>query len=82
MIKNKLKRIFSFVTSACIVLAMASCQGSHKDAPTPKVVLFIGDGMGLNHVYNAELYYEESMYFSNFEKKQTEKNEEQRNNKK
>ena len=67
MSKKLVKRIVALVTATCAVLAMVSCQGSHKDAPTPKVVLFIGDGMGLNHVYNGELYYEESMYFSGFE---------------
>lgn len=67
MSKTILRRIFSLVTATCAIFAISSCQGSHKDAPTPKVVLFIGDGMGLNHVYNAELYYEETMYFSGFE---------------
>lgn len=39
---------------------------NHDNALTPKVVLFIGDGMGPNHVYNTELYTGEAMYFSSF----------------
>ena len=69
MSKRLLKRIISLVTATCAVLAMVSCQGLHLKALTPKVILFIGDGMGINHVYNAEMYYEESMYFSDFETK-------------
>ena len=71
MKKNLLKRLISLMLSAIVVFALTACNQprlpTHDNALTPKVILFIGDGMGLNHVYNAELYYEESMYFSSFE---------------
>lgn len=71
MKKNLLKRLISLMLSAIVVFALTACNQprvpNHDNALTPKVILFIGDGMGLNHVYNAELYYEESMHFSSFE---------------
>ena len=77
MKSNLFKRILSLMLAICFVFALTACDDSensvelpnHDDAPTPKVILFIGDGMGFNHIYNAELYYEESMYFSGFESK-------------
>lgn len=33
----------------------------------PKVILFIGDGMGQNHVLNTEMYYDKKMSFSSFD---------------
>ena len=44
---------------------------THDNALTSKVVLFIGDGMGPDHVYNTELYTGETMYFSSFATKTT-----------
>jgi alkaline phosphatase len=71
MKKNLFKRLISLTLSVCVIFALTACKNqtpaNHDNALTPKVILFIGDGMGLNHVYNAELYYEESMYFSSFE---------------
>ena len=79
MKKNLFKRLISFALAVCVVFAFTACNQddsvpyvpNHDNALTPKVVLFIGDGMGLNHVYNSELYFEESMYFSGFETKTT-----------
>ena len=34
-----------------------------------KVILFIGDGMGVNHIENTELYLDKEMFFMSFEKK-------------
>ena len=34
-----------------------------------KVILFIGDGMGQNHISNANLYYGKDLFFTSFEKK-------------
>ena len=73
MKNNLFKRLISLMISVCVIFALTACKNqtppNHDDAPTPKVILFIGDGMGPNHVYNAELYFEESMYFSSFETK-------------
>ncbi len=79
MKKNLFKRLISFALAVCVVFAFTACNQddsapnvpNHDNALTPKVILFIGDGMGLNHVYNSELYFEESMYFSGFETKTT-----------
>jgi len=40
-----------------------------EDNSINKVVLFIGDGMGFNHVHNAELYTNSQAYFSSFDVK-------------
>ena len=69
MRKNLFKRIFSVLLAFALLFSLVACKPNHKEAVTPKVILFIGDGMGPNHVYNAELYYEEQMYFSSFETK-------------
>ena len=80
MKKNLFSRLLSFALAVCLVFAFTACNQEDSSAPhlpnhdnalTPKVILFIGDGMGLNHVYNSELYFEESMYFSGFETKTT-----------
>ena len=55
-----------FLFTACNDAETPEEPANHDSALTPKVVLFIGDGMGPNHVYNTELYTEESMYFSSF----------------
>ena len=33
-----------------------------------KVILFVGDGMGDNHISITEAYYEKEMFFTSFEK--------------
>lgn len=68
-------KIFTLLLVVCTIVIFTACTPTedgnnepptHDDALTSKVVLFIGDGMGPNHVYNTELYYGESMYFSSF----------------
>ena len=66
MRKNFIRRIIAVALIFIAVFSFTACKPSHKDAPTSKVILFIGDGMGANHVYNTELYAERDMYFSNF----------------
>lgn len=63
------KRLVSLTLVLSLIFSFVACKPNHKDAVTPKVILFIGDGMGPNHVYNAELFYGEQMYFSSFETK-------------
>ena len=55
-----------FLFTACENKQDPSVPPSHDNALTSKVVLFIGDGMGPNHVYNTELYTGASLYFSSF----------------
>ena len=75
--KNKIfLKILTLVLVVCTIAIFTGCTKddeipTHDDALTSKVVLFIGDGMGPNHIYNTELYYEESMYFSSFSVKTT-----------
>ncbi|MBO7178452.1 MAG: alkaline phosphatase [Clostridia bacterium] len=73
-------KIFTLLLVVCTIVIFTACTPTedgnnepptHDDALTSKVVLFIGDGMGPNHEYNTELYYEESMYFSSFSVKTT-----------
>ena len=73
-------KIFTLLLVVCTIVIFTACTPTedgnnepptHDDALTSKVVLFIGDGMGPNHIYNTELYYEESMYFSSFSVKTT-----------
>ncbi len=76
--KNKLFiKIFALLLVICTVFVFVACNepesddvnnapADHSSALTPKVILFIGDGMGPNHTYNTELYQGESMYFSSF----------------
>lgn len=70
-------KIITFVLIISAVFAFVACNENtddnkdntpvdHSNAPTSKVILFIGDGMGPNHVDNTELFYGESMYFSGF----------------
>ncbi len=66
MKKYIFKRILALVLVVATLFSFGACKPKHKNAITPKVILFIGDGMGPNHVYNAELYYGEEMYFSSF----------------
>ncbi len=62
------KRIVSLFLVLTVLFSLCSCgQPKHENAVTPKVILFIGDGMGPNHIYNAEYYFGEEMYFSSFE---------------
>lgn len=61
-----LKRLFAFMLSFVIIFAFFGCAPKHSNAPTSKVILFIGDGMGANHVHNTELYAERDMYFSSY----------------
>ena len=65
--KNILTKVVAFLLATVTLFSLTACKPNHDDAPTSKVILFIGDGMGPNHVYNTELYYEEQMYFSSFE---------------
>ena len=67
--KNILTKVVAFLLASVTLFSLTACKPSHDDAPTSKVILFIGDGMGPNHVYNTELYYGEQMYFSTFEYK-------------
>lgn len=69
-------KAFAIVLIVCSLFVFVACneQGGednvqpadHSNALTPKVVLFIGDGMGPNHIYNTELYKGESLYFTSF----------------
>lgn len=54
-------------TQSSLDSSSSSSNTISRYSPVNKVVLFIGDGMGYNHVYNAELYTNTKMYFSDFE---------------
>ena len=63
--------IFAIILTLCSLFAFTACEekyvpADHSNAITPKVVLFIGDGMGVNHTYNTELYTGQKAYFSSF----------------
>lgn len=77
-----MKKLLCFlltVTVICCLTFTASCKNnqnsenssSEQDEPiiSSKVILFIGDGMGENHIANTQLYYGEDMYFTGFETK-------------
>lgn len=79
MKKNLFFKVFAILLIVCSLFIFTACNNGdgdnndvpftpadHSNALTPKVVLFIGDGMGPNHTYNTELYAGESMYFSSF----------------
>lgn len=60
----KLLNIFLFVSTA-------SCAGSdfsYLNNTAKNVILFIGDGMGENHIKNSEVYLDKKMFFTSFEK--------------
>lgn len=66
-----MKKIISLLSCLILVFSLTFASGcirnvDHSYAPVSKVILFIGDGMGPNHVANAELYYDEQMHFSGF----------------
>ena len=79
--KKLLNVLLTFAIIFCLLLAPAcgedsSTASSQKNSgsqsfgrysPVDKVVLFIGDGMGLNHVLNTELYTNSQTYFSGWE---------------
>lgn len=81
--KKLLTAIFTFALIFCLTFANACGDNSSSSSnaqnsssggqsfgrysPVDKVVLFIGDGMGYNHVYNTELYNNAQTYFSGFE---------------
>ena len=79
MKKRLFTSIFTVVLILCTIFVFTACNDNnngndnadqlpadHSSAITPKVVLFIGDGMGVNHTYNTELYTGEISYFSTF----------------
>lgn len=73
MKKRMVVKLFSIILVLCTIFIFTACNENdnvdyptHDTALTSKVVLFIGDGMGPNHVYNTELYSGKDMYFSNF----------------
>lgn len=79
MKKRLFVKIFSIILVVCTICIFTACNEPDDNAPsvtptpvehptalTPKVILFIGDGMGPNHVYNTELYYDTQMCFSSF----------------
>lgn len=56
-----------------MVLGVIGCekqieQNLNLENSAKKVILFIGDGMGENHIKNSEIYLEKEMIFSSFEK--------------
>ena len=69
-----MKKLLSFllvlILSASTMLAFGcSPSNSTPKAPGEKVILFIGDGMGENHIKNTELYYDIELSFTSFETK-------------
>lgn len=71
MKKKLFASFFVLLLTICIVFTFVACEeeytpADHSNAITPKVVLFIGDGMGVNHTLNTELYTGEQAYFSSF----------------
>ena len=73
MKKRLVLNLFVIILVLCTIFAFTACNKEdevnhpdHSSALTPKVVLFIGDGMGVNHTYNTELYTGKQAYFSSF----------------
>lgn len=64
-----IKKLFVFFLIAVTVFSFTACAPKHDNAPTAKVILFIGDGMGENHILNSELNWGEKTYFTSFEHK-------------
>lgn len=69
-----MKKLFSFLLVLVLsfsVLFAFGCEKPNKGpkAPGHKVILFIGDGMGENHIANTELYYDIKLSFTSFETK-------------
>lgn len=69
-----MKKVFSFLLVLVLSFSMLfafGCEKSNKGpkAPGHKVILFIGDGMGENHIANTELYYDIKLSFTSFETK-------------
>lgn len=72
--KRKLGLILAVISAFLVaaVLSMAGCQrffkntAASKDGEVKYIFLFIGDGMGINHVKAAEDFFCEKMSFQNF----------------
>lgn len=67
-----MKKILSFFLLLILSFTLTfslGCRNNHSYAPVNKVILFIGDGMGENHIKNTELYYDMQMSFTSFETK-------------
>ncbi len=67
-----MKKLFSFLlvlTLSFSLLFSFGCKERGPKAPGHKVILFIGDGMGENHIANTELYYDIKLSFTSFETK-------------
>lgn len=64
------KRVLSFLIIICSIFLISSCKEDKEETPiiydTTRVVLFIGDGMGFNHINVSEAYYETDYAFTNF----------------
>ena len=64
-----MKKFACVIFSLIFALCLCGCSPVKSQVKSVKVILFIGDGMGFNHVANTELYYGEQTYFSSFKTK-------------